>query len=684
MSSAVPAVAEENALVSSPDAERALLGGLMLDNEAWDDVADLLAGGDFSREDHRLIYGAIRGLIQDGKHCDNLTICEHLRSREQLDDAGGAGYISNLLVGTPSAANVQTYAGIVRDMSIRRRLARAGQRITGMVLKTGGRAAQELLEEAEQEIFQINEDSHQGDLEDLSLGEGFRAELVDWLRELERSGEAVTGVATGLTDFDNLTAGLQNGDLVIVAGRPSLGKTSLALTIVQSAVLSQDRVSALLFSLEMPKKQLVLRLLSSLGEIDHSNLRIGRIGRNWSKVNSALEHVEGCAVADRRFPVTDAGPDPLPGPARGPCGAARRPAARLDPGRLSAAHRRGVHRAAGHESRHGAGVDFQVAKGAGARAECAGRGAVAAQPGSRTAGYEAGAVVGFARLRRDRTGCRRGGICYAAGRRREKRASRTRPARATGGQAAQRSDRGLRSVFREQVHAVFGISSRVTISTMSGRCRGLSSRISPEFGFRRFDLLSRLGRSGIPHSRYRFQMLTLGVRLIAYASDRRQFGTCPRNDTNCDLAAFRCCKWTTLRAQTYGPTFRVKAPSQLALEPLQPAILALSRKVYLSGQERRAVIVRVDHHALDFSHALMRCDLCRRGVVTVEPLDFERPLVASHLNEIDVRLRYHNQRVGVAVGRKVPYPQVLVSLDSVYYKTPLLLGLRIGLKAENQ
>ena len=288
MSPAVPAVAEENALVSSPDAERALLGGLMLDNEAWDDVADLLAGGDFSREDHRLIYGAIRGLIHDGKHCDNLTVCEHLRSREKLEDAGGAGYIGNLLVGTPSAANVQTYAGIVRDMSIRRRLARAGQRITGMVLKTGGRAAQELLEEAEQEIFQINEDSHQGDLEDLSMGEAFRAELVDWLRELERSGEAVTGVATGLTDFDNLTAGLQNGDLVIVAGRPSLGKTSLALTIVQSAVLSQDRVSALLFSLEMPKKQLVLRLLSSLGEIDHSKLRIGRIGRNWSKVNSAL------------------------------------------------------------------------------------------------------------------------------------------------------------------------------------------------------------------------------------------------------------------------------------------------------------------------------------------------------------------------------------------------------------
>ena len=156
------------------------------------------------------------------------------------------------------------------------------------MLKTGGREAQELLEEAEQEIFLINEQSFRGDLEELGMGDTFRAELVDWLRQLERSGEAVTGVATGLSVFDNLTAGLQNGDLVIVAGRPSLGKTSLALTIAQSAVLSQKRVSALLFSLEMPKKQIALRLLSSLGEIDHSKLRIGRIGRNWSKVNSAL------------------------------------------------------------------------------------------------------------------------------------------------------------------------------------------------------------------------------------------------------------------------------------------------------------------------------------------------------------------------------------------------------------
>ena len=260
----------------------------MLDNESWDEVADLLGGSDFSRDDHRLIYVAIQDLIADGKHCDNLTVCEHLRSREQLDDAGGAGYVGNLLLGTPSAANVQTYARIVRDMSILRQLARAGRRIAGSVLKTGGREADELLDEAEREIFQISEQSHQGDLDDLGLGESFRAELVNWLRERERSGEAVTGVGTGLTDFDNLTAGLQNGDLIILAGRPSLGKTSLALTIAQYAALGSKPASVLLFSLEMPKKQIALRLLSSLGEIDHSDLRVGKIGKNWSKVNSAL------------------------------------------------------------------------------------------------------------------------------------------------------------------------------------------------------------------------------------------------------------------------------------------------------------------------------------------------------------------------------------------------------------
>ena len=281
-------MAESELLPSSVDAEKALLGGLMLDNESWDEVADVLAGGDFSRDDHRLIYGAIRDLISDGKHCDNLTVCEHLRSREKLDDAGGAGYVGNLLFGTPSAANVQTYARIVRDMSILRQLARAGRRITGRVLKTGGKEAEELLEEAEQEIFRISEESYRGNLDDLGMGDAFRAELVNWLRERERSGESVTGVPTGLTDFDNLTAGMQNGDLIIIAGRPSLGKTSLALTMAQYAALGEKQYSVLLFSLEMPKKQLALRLLSSLGEINHDSLRIGKIGRNWSKVNSAL------------------------------------------------------------------------------------------------------------------------------------------------------------------------------------------------------------------------------------------------------------------------------------------------------------------------------------------------------------------------------------------------------------
>ncbi len=281
-------MAESELLPSSVDAEKALLGGLMLDNEAWDEVADVLGERDFSRDDHRLIYRAIGGLINDGKHCDNLTVCEHLRSREKLDDAGGAGYVGNLLFGTPSAANVQTYARIVRDMSILRQLAVAGRRITGQVLKTGGKDAEELLEAAEKEIFKISEESYGGNLDDLGMGDAFRKELVNWLRERERSGESVTGVPTGLTNFDNLTAGLQNGDLIIIAGRPSLGKTSLALTMAQYAALGEKRCSVLLFSLEMPKKQLALRLLSSLGEIDHDHLRIGKIGRNWTKVNSAL------------------------------------------------------------------------------------------------------------------------------------------------------------------------------------------------------------------------------------------------------------------------------------------------------------------------------------------------------------------------------------------------------------
>jgi len=216
----------------SVEAEQSVLGGLLLDNTAWEKIADAVSGGDFYRADHRQIYHHIAALIEDNKPADALTVAESLERSGKLEEVGGQAYLGSLAVNTPSAANIRRYAEIVRERAIMRKLAEVGTGITESVFSPLGRSAKDLLDSAEKEVFAIAEAGARG-------RQGFREiqpllteviERIDTLYKRDDPSE-VTGIATGFTDLDRMTSGLQPGDLVVVAGRPSMGKTALALNI---------------------------------------------------------------------------------------------------------------------------------------------------------------------------------------------------------------------------------------------------------------------------------------------------------------------------------------------------------------------------------------------------------------------------------------------------------------------
>ncbi len=272
----------------SVEAEQSLLGGLMLNKTAWDNVADVVTADDFYRNDHRLIFAAIGALVNDGHPCDVVTASEHLDKRGELGKAGGLEYLASLANETPGAANARAYANIVRERSMLRSLINAGNEIAGSAFSTDGRAATELVDEAERRVFAIAEKGARG-------RSGFRSlkqilpETVDRIDLLHQSEGDITGVSTGFTEFDKLTAGLQAGDLVIVAGRPSMGKTTLAVNIAENAAIG-GKVSTAIYSMEMPAQQLAFRMISSLGRVDMKHLRTGRFpDEDWSRINTAVQ-----------------------------------------------------------------------------------------------------------------------------------------------------------------------------------------------------------------------------------------------------------------------------------------------------------------------------------------------------------------------------------------------------------
>jgi replicative DNA helicase len=274
----------------SIEAEQSVLGGLLIDNAAWDRIADLVGVPDFYRQDHKLIFGAISRLVDTGKPADAVTVYEALRNSGKADDAGGLVYLNTLAQNTPSAANIRRYAEIVRERSVLRRLVTAGDEIATSALNPAGRDTKQILDEAETKVFQIAEEGARG-------RQGFQeiqpllTKVVERIQELfERADPSdVTGVPTGFTDLDSKTSGLQPGDLVIVAGRPAMGKTSLALNIGEHVAIDKGMPVAV-FSMEMGAGQLALRMLSSVGRLDQQRLRTGRLfDEDWPKLTSAIQ-----------------------------------------------------------------------------------------------------------------------------------------------------------------------------------------------------------------------------------------------------------------------------------------------------------------------------------------------------------------------------------------------------------
>lgn len=271
----------------SVEAEQSILGGLMLDNSGWDRIADLVHGGDFYRRDHQLIFEAIGALSEKSVPSDAVTVSEHLEKCSQLDDAGGLAYIASLVRDTPSAANIKAYAEIVRERSMLRELIRVGGEIAGSAHANDGRGAADLVDEAERKVFEIAEQGQRAGSGFIGLRKILPG-VIDRLDELSHSDGDITGVATGFQKFDDLTAGLHGGELIIIAGRPSMGKTTLAMNIAENAAIA-CKVPTAIFSMEMSAEQLAFRMIGSIGRVNQSKLRTGRFSdEDWTRINSAV------------------------------------------------------------------------------------------------------------------------------------------------------------------------------------------------------------------------------------------------------------------------------------------------------------------------------------------------------------------------------------------------------------
>ena len=273
---------------NSIKAEQALIGGLMLNAQAWDKIADVVVGDDFYRKDHRMIFAAISNLVEAGSPCDVVTVSEHLDGRGELEQAGGLEYLATLANETAGAANARAYAKIIRETSTLRALINAGNEISGNAFTSGERSAAQILDEAERLVFEIAEKGSRG-------RQGFKSlkqilpEAVDRIDLLHQAEGSITGLSSGYHEFDKLTAGLQAGDLIIVAGRPSMGKTTLALNMAENAAIG-SKVPTAIFSMEMPSQQLAFRMISSLGRVDQTHLRTGNFpDEDWSRINTAVQ-----------------------------------------------------------------------------------------------------------------------------------------------------------------------------------------------------------------------------------------------------------------------------------------------------------------------------------------------------------------------------------------------------------
>ena len=271
----------------SIDAEQAVLGGLMLAPDALDKVADRLGEQDFYRRDHRLIWRAITELAGKGMPCDAVTLGDWFSGNGMADMMGGAGYLIELANATPSAANIAAYADIVREKSVLRQLIDVGTGITEDGYQAEGKTVQEALESAEQAVFKIAESGSRGKKDTVSMREAVKDAFRILSERFENQGQ-LTGISTGFKDLDELTSGLQPSDLIIVAARPSMGKTAFSVNIAEAAALKAKQ-PVVIFSMEMSASQLAFRLISSIGRIHQQHLRNGDLAEeDWPRVTNAI------------------------------------------------------------------------------------------------------------------------------------------------------------------------------------------------------------------------------------------------------------------------------------------------------------------------------------------------------------------------------------------------------------
>jgi replicative DNA helicase len=272
----------------SLEAEQSVLGGLMLDNERWDNVAERVSIKDFFNRPHRLIFGEMQRLMELNKPIDLITLSESLEQKGDLDSVGGFAYLAELSKNTPSAANISAYADIVRERAVVREMIAVAHEIADAGYDPQGRNSEQLLDLAESRVFQIAENRASKDEGPKSI-ERILEDTVARIEQLyQKPHDGVTGVSSGYHDLDKKTAGLQKSDLIIIAARPSMGKTTFAMNLCENAAMTEDK-PVLVFSLEMPGEQLMMRMLASMSRVDQTRIRTGQLDdEDWARISSTM------------------------------------------------------------------------------------------------------------------------------------------------------------------------------------------------------------------------------------------------------------------------------------------------------------------------------------------------------------------------------------------------------------
>ena len=279
----------------SIEAESSVLGGLLLDNSAWDRIGDMLHDGDFYRYEHRQIFASLTALINGSRPADVITVFEHLQGVGKAEEIGGLAYLNALAQYVPSASNIRRYAEIVRERSILRKLVSVSDEIATQAFNPQGKQVSQILDEAEQKVFNIGEEGSR-------MRQGFQAmntlvvSLMDRVQEMADNPNDITGVPTGFYDFDRMTSGFQPGDLVVLAARPSMGKTALAINIAEHVAL-HEQLPVAVFSMEMGASQLAVRIVGSIGRIDQTHLRTGKLtDEEWPRLTEAIERLRDVSL----------------------------------------------------------------------------------------------------------------------------------------------------------------------------------------------------------------------------------------------------------------------------------------------------------------------------------------------------------------------------------------------------